>query len=58
MALKIEEERLREILKEVLEEFVDPDSGLELTPKIIEKLQKSKKEKEKGLLLSEDEVFK
>jgi len=35
-------------VREVLEEFFDPDYGLEVRPEIMEVLKQSSKEKEKG----------
>ncbi|OAG27756.1 hypothetical protein [Thermodesulfatator autotrophicus] len=56
--ISLEEESLRRILKEILEEFFDPESTLELRPEVEEKLCQSLKEKEEGKLLSLEEVFK
>ncbi|AEH45858.1 NurA domain protein [Thermodesulfatator indicus DSM 15286] len=54
----LEEETLRRILKEVLEEFFDPETSLELRPEMEEKLRQSLKEKQECRLLSFEEVFK
>ncbi|WP_297057286.1 hypothetical protein [Thermosulfurimonas sp.] len=57
MALMVEEKKLQEILRQVLEEFFDPDFGEELSTWAEKKLRQSLEEKEREELLSLDEVF-
>ena len=54
----IDKNELRNLLKEVLQEFFDPDYGLEVTPDLIESLKKSAKEKEEGKGISLEEARK
>ena len=46
--LSLDQEKLKTLVREVLEEFFDPDYGLEVRPEIMEVLKQSSKEKEKG----------
>jgi len=46
--LSLDQEKLKTLVREVLEEFFDPDYGLEVRPEIMELLKQSSKEKEKG----------
>ena len=49
---------LKELLRETLEEFLDPDFGLELRDEVKHALEKSLKEKEKRNLYSLEDVKK
>jgi len=46
--LSLDQEKLKTLVREVLEEFFDPDYGLEVRPEIMEVLKQSSKKKEKG----------
>ena len=46
--LSLDQEKLKTLVREVLEEFFDPDYGLQVRPEIMELLKQSSKEKEKG----------
>jgi len=46
--LSLDQEELKTLVREVLEEFFDPDYGLEIRPEIMELLERSSKEKEEG----------
>ena len=48
-------EELRELIRETLHEFVDPDYGLELRPEVEKSLRQSVRDKQagKGIPLSE-----
>ncbi len=57
-SMMVDRNELRALLKEVLQEFFDPDYGLEVTPDLIESLRKSTKEKEEGKGVSLEEARK
>ncbi len=44
----LKQEKVKTLLREVLEEFFDPDYGLEVRPEIKELLERSIEDKEKG----------
>jgi len=44
---------LRELIREVILETIDPDYGLELRDEVVEALRESFKEKERGISLEE-----
>ncbi len=44
----LDQEELKSLMKEVLEEFFDPDYGLEIRPEILELLELSTREKKEG----------
>lgn len=47
---------LKKLLRETLEEFLDPDFGLELRAEVKQALAKSLEEKKKGKIYSFEEV--
>ena len=57
-SMMIDRNELRTLLKEVLQEFFDPDYGLEVAPDLIESLRKNTKEKEEGKGVSLEEARK
>ncbi len=57
-SILVDRNELRNLLKEVLQEFFDPDYGLEIAPDLIESLKKSAKEKEEGKGVSLEEARK
>jgi len=54
--LSLEKEELKALMKEVLEEFFDPDYGLEIRPEIMKLLERSSREKEEGKGVSLEEA--
>jgi len=54
--LSLEKEELKALMKEVLEEFFDPDYGLEIHPEIMKLLERSSREKEEGKGVSLEEA--
>ena len=57
-SIMVDQNELRTLLKEVLQEYFDPDYGLEIAPDLIETLKKSTKEKEEGKGVSLEEARK
>ena len=54
--LSLDQEELKTLVREVLEEFFDPDYGLEIRPEIMGLLERSSKEKEEGRGISLEEA--
>ncbi len=52
------EKKLKKIMKEVLEEYFDPDYGLEVREEFHQVLKKSKEEEENGDLFSIEDMKK
>lgn len=54
----ISEKKLKRIIREVMEEFFDPDYGLEIKEEFVEYLKKSKEEELKGDTVTLDSIKK
>ena len=54
----LSEKRLKKIMKEVLDEYFDPDYGMEINKEFSDILKKSKTEEENGELFSLEEIKK
>jgi len=54
----LDQEGLKLLIKEALEEFFDPDYGLEVRPEILKLLEHSTREKEEGKGVSLEEAKK